>query len=85
MEEGIYLDPAIFCELDTMIRNELMDLAVLVALALRVADEDDHLHAYLLTETSDIRRPLKRTRGLPMVAADTRRSYDLFLYAAECL
>jgi hypothetical protein len=53
-----------------MIRNELMDLAVLVALALRVADEDDHLHAYLLTETSDTRRPLKRTRGLPMVAAD---------------
>ena len=44
MKEGIYLDPAIFCELDTMIRYELMDLAVLVALALRVADEDDHLH-----------------------------------------
>ena len=47
MEEGIYLDPAIFCELDTMIRNELMDLAVLVALALRVADEDDHLHGFV--------------------------------------
>lgn len=44
MKGSIYLDPAIFCKLDTMIRNELMDLAVLVALALRVADEDDHLH-----------------------------------------
>lgn len=44
MEESIYLDPAIFCELDTMIRNKLVDLAVLVAFALRVADEDDHLH-----------------------------------------
>jgi hypothetical protein len=44
MKESIYLDPAIFCELNTMIRNKLVDLAVLVALALRVADEDDHLH-----------------------------------------
>ena len=44
MEESIYLNPAIFCELDTMIRNKLVDLAVLVAFALRVADEDDHLH-----------------------------------------
>lgn len=41
---SIYLDPAIFCELNTVIRNKLVDLAVLVALALRVADEDDHLH-----------------------------------------
>jgi len=43
-EERIYLDPAIVCKLDTVIRNELMDLAVLVAFALCVADEDDHLH-----------------------------------------
>jgi hypothetical protein len=42
--ESIYLDPAIFCELNTMIRNKLVDLAVLVAFALGVADEDDHLH-----------------------------------------
>jgi hypothetical protein len=40
----VYLIPTKFCELDTVIRNELMDLAVLVALALRVADENDHLH-----------------------------------------
>lgn len=44
MEESIYLDPAVFCELHTVIRNELMDLAVLIAFALGVADEDDHLH-----------------------------------------
>lgn len=44
MKRSIYLDPAIFCELDTMIRNKLMDLAVLIAFALGVADEDDHLH-----------------------------------------
>ena len=44
MEERIYLDPAIFCELDTVIWHKLMDLAVLVAFALGVADEDDHLH-----------------------------------------
>ena len=41
---SIYLDPAVFCELDTMIRNKLVDLAVLVAFALSVADENDHLH-----------------------------------------
>jgi hypothetical protein len=40
----VYLDPAIIRELDTVIRNELMDLAILVAFALRMADEDDHLH-----------------------------------------
>jgi hypothetical protein len=40
----MYLVPTKFCELDTVVRNELMDLAVLVALALRVADENDHLH-----------------------------------------
>jgi hypothetical protein len=44
MKERIYLDPAIFCELNTVIRNKLVDLAVLVTFALRVADEDDHLH-----------------------------------------
>jgi hypothetical protein len=30
-----------------MVRNELMDLAVLVAFALGVADEDDHLHGFV--------------------------------------
>jgi hypothetical protein len=40
----MYLDPAIIRQLHAVIRNELMDLAVLVALALRVADENDHLH-----------------------------------------
>ena len=44
MEGSIYLDPAIFCELDAVVRNKLVDLAVLVAFALGVADEDDHLH-----------------------------------------
>ena len=43
MVESIYLDPAIFCEFDPVIRNELMDLAVPIAFALRVADENDHL------------------------------------------
>ena len=47
MDERIYLDPAIFCELDTVIWNKLMDLAVLVAFALGVADEDDHLHGFV--------------------------------------
>ena len=49
-EGNIYLDPAIFCELDTMIRYKLMDLAVLVAFALGVADQDDHLRGYGLVE-----------------------------------
>jgi hypothetical protein len=40
----MYLDPAIVCKLDTVIRNKLMDLAVLVAFALCVTDENDHLH-----------------------------------------
>jgi hypothetical protein len=44
LAESMYLVPTKFCELDTVVRNELMDLAVLVALALRVADENDHLH-----------------------------------------
>jgi hypothetical protein len=44
VEGSIYLDPAILCELDTVIRDKLVDLAVLVAFALGVADEDDHLH-----------------------------------------
>jgi len=38
-----YLDPAIICELDAMVWNELVDLAVLVAFALGVADQYDHL------------------------------------------
>lgn len=40
----MYLDPAIVCELDTVVRNKLVYFAVLVAFALGVADEDDHLH-----------------------------------------
>lgn len=30
-----------------MIRNKLMNLAVLIAFALSVADEDDHLHGFV--------------------------------------
>ncbi len=42
-----YLDPTIFRELNTVVRNELVDLAVLVAFTLRVADEYDHLDGML--------------------------------------
>lgn len=41
--EEYYLTPAFVCELYPVIRNELVDLAVLVAFALGVADQDDHL------------------------------------------
>jgi hypothetical protein len=41
----MYLDPAIICKLHSVVRNELVNLAVLVALALRVADQNDHLQA----------------------------------------
>lgn len=43
----VYLDPAIFRKLNTVVRNELVDLAVLVAFTLRVADEYDHLEGML--------------------------------------
>lgn len=38
-----YLDPTFVCELHTVVGNKLVDLAVLVAFALGVADQDDHL------------------------------------------
>ena len=40
---SVYLDPAILRKLDAVIRNQLMDLAVLVAFTLCVPDENDHL------------------------------------------
>ena len=46
----MYLDPAIFCKLDAVVRNKLVDLAVLVAFALGVADQDDHLRGCCLVE-----------------------------------
>jgi hypothetical protein len=55
-EEGLnereehYLDPAIICELHTVVGYELVDLAVLVAFALGVADQDDHLRWCCLVE-----------------------------------
>jgi hypothetical protein len=45
-----YLDPAIICELHAVVGNELVDLAVLVAFALGVADQDDHLRGFGLVE-----------------------------------
>ena len=47
MYGAIYLNPAIVRKLDTVVRNELVNLAVLVAFALRMADENDHLHGYV--------------------------------------
>lgn len=56
-EEGLgkergerYLDPAVICELHAVVGDELVDLAVLVAFALGVADQDDHLRGYGLVE-----------------------------------
>lgn len=45
-----YLDPAVICELHAVVGDELVDLAVLVAFALGVADQDDHLRGYGLVE-----------------------------------
>jgi hypothetical protein len=42
---SVYLFVAFICEFDTMIGDNLMNFAVLVALALGVADEDDELHS----------------------------------------
>jgi hypothetical protein len=81
--ESVYLVPTKFCELDTMIRNELMDLAILVALALRVADENDHLHGCVNRAQQGTLDCCERTRGLPMVACDMSRSCDLFLYRVQ--
>ena len=47
MVRVIYLNPTIICKLDTVIGNELMDLAVLVAFALCVPDENDHLQGHV--------------------------------------
>ena len=56
-EEGLgkergerYPDPAVICELHAVVGDELVDLAVLVAFALGVADQDDHLRGYGLVE-----------------------------------
>jgi 3-deoxy-D-manno-octulosonate 8-phosphate phosphatase KdsC-like HAD superfamily phosphatase len=55
-EEGLdereehYLDPAVVCELHAVVGDELVDLAVLVAFALGVADQDDHLRGCCLVE-----------------------------------
>lgn len=43
-EEYMYLNPAVVCKLNAVVGNKLVDLAILVALALCMADEDDHLH-----------------------------------------
>ena len=45
-----YLDPAFICELHTVVGYELVDFAILVAFALGVADQDDHLRGYGLVE-----------------------------------
>jgi hypothetical protein len=65
-----YLDPAIICELHAVVGNELVDLAVLVAFALGVADQDDHLRAFGLVEFRPRLMYDGRTRGLPMMAVD---------------
>lgn len=42
-KEESYLVPTVVCEFYAVVRNELMDLAVLVAFTLRMTNEDDHL------------------------------------------
>lgn len=48
--EGCYLSPAIVCEFDAVIGYELVDFAVLVALALGVADDDEELQCLSAVE-----------------------------------
>ena len=64
---GIYLLPALFCQLDAMIGNHLVDVAILVSFALRMANHNNHLQS--------VSRPLvdlvscsERTRGLPILS-----------------
>jgi hypothetical protein len=42
---SVYLLPALFCQLDTMIGNHLVDVAILVSFALRMANYNDHLQS----------------------------------------
>lgn len=42
--EDTHLSLSFVCELDPMIRDHLVDVSVLVALALGVSDQDDHLY-----------------------------------------
>lgn len=50
-----------------MIRNELVNLSVLVAFALRMADQDNHLHMTLVF-VSGIEKGKILTRGLPILS-----------------
>jgi hypothetical protein len=80
---NVYLDPSIIRELHTVVGNELMNFAILVALALCVADENDHLHGCVNRAQQGNLHWFERTRGLPMVACGISRSRDLFLYRAQ--
>jgi hypothetical protein len=61
-----YLLPALFCQLDTMIWYHLVDVAILVSFALRMANHNNHLQpvSHPLVDTAS--RSV-RTRGLPIL------------------
>jgi hypothetical protein len=64
---GAYLGDAVRGQLHAVVGDELVDVAVLVALGLRVADQDDHLDP--LSARPHPRGLHKHTRGFPIVGA----------------
>jgi hypothetical protein len=67
---GAYLGDTVRGQLHTVVGDKLVDVAVLVALGLRVADQDDHLDRRQLGR---IRSGLhKHTRGFPILGAGAR-------------
>ena len=62
-----YLCPAMLCQLHTVIRNELVNVAVLVPLRLRMANQYNHLR---MSARPHLHHPSSAplTRGFPMLA-----------------
>lgn len=60
-----YLGTAMLGELDSVVRNELVDIAVPVPLGLRMANQDYHLDGHQLCLAATTRRRL--TRGFPIL------------------
>jgi hypothetical protein len=62
----MYLFPSFFCQLDTMIGDHLVDVAILVSFRLRMPNHNDHLQAISHPLIDLVSRSI-RTRGLPIL------------------
>lgn len=65
-----YLRPAMLGKFDPVVRDELVDIAVLVSLGLGMANEDNHLHSH--QQALHVAQYCAPTRGFPILEAAGR-------------